>query len=425
MSTAAVDESTRGVVAELRWRVAPLTGAIAACAAVALIGAVALARPDLVAFAAPLLGVLVSAAWQRGSGAVRASAEPDTVRCFESEPMRIAVTAEPVSGGTRMRADLAPLPGVTVDLDETATDSGAAGFVADLTAPRWGNYAVTAQIEVTAPSGLLIGSARVPVAAALVYPLVSPRRTRMPETELPDRLGTHLTRRHGPGTEYAEIRVWAPGDQLRAVNWPVSARRGRLHVTERLTDRAADVVVAIDTYPQPTGPATEALDRAVRGAVQVVQTALQEGDRAGVVLLGQRPRWLGPDIGRRQFYRVLDAVLGAGDEHPVRGTLAPRFAVPPGAVVIAFSTMLDTAFALALIDLCRRGHTVVAVDVLAGSPFEHESDAMLAHLWRLERASMRRDFGVVGVQVVAWNGEVELDAVMRLASARTVRRRRR
>ena len=85
------------------------------------------------------------------------------------------------------------------------------------------------------------------------------------------------------------------------------------------------------------------------------------------------PRWLGADIGQRQFYRVLDTVLGAGDGFDTTtGTLAPRAAVPAGAIVVAFSTMLDTEFALALIDLRKRGHTVVAVDVLDGSPFEGE-----------------------------------------------------
>ena len=38
----------------------------------------------------------------------------------------------------------------------------------------------------------------------------------------------------------------------------------------------------------------------------------RQGGPVGVVVLGGRPRWLGIDIGRRQFYRILDAVLGAG-----------------------------------------------------------------------------------------------------------------
>ena len=151
-------------------------------------------------------------------------------------------------------------------------------------------------------------------------------------------------------------------------------------MTQRLTDRAADVVVLIDTYRQPPGPATEATERVVRGAAQVVQTALRNGDRAGIVALGgNRPRWLGADIGQRQFYRVLDTVLGAGEQiRNTTGTLAPRAAIPAGAIVIAFSTLLDTEFALALIDLRRRrGHVVVAVDILDSSPFEGEQDPLV------------------------------------------------
>jgi uncharacterized protein (DUF58 family) len=264
-------------------------------------------------------------------------------------------------------------------------------------------------------------------ADVFVFPLAPPQSTAIPRTELLDRLGTHLTRHIGPGVEYADVRRYVPGDQLRTVNWPVSARRGSLHVTERLTDRAADVVVLVDGYPQPPGPATDATDRIVRGAVQVVQSALRSGDRAGVVALGDRhPRWLGADIGRRQFYRILDAVLAAGDGFEnTPGTLAPRAAVPPGAIVVAFSTLLDTEFALALIDLRKRGHTVVAVDVLEGAPFEEERDRLVARMWSLQRSFMYRDMGTIGVDVVPWRSDVTLDQAMHLVPdhRRTVRRR--
>ncbi|WP_245672664.1 DUF58 domain-containing protein [Aldersonia kunmingensis] len=423
MSTTTL-EHMAGVVGELHWRPSPLSRALATSGAVSLAVAIALTRADLLVFAAPLLGVLAAGLWQRGSGTVRAHGDPEVVRCFESETMRLRIGANPVAGLRTVR--IRPEPTSGLEFADGYEDGWRTNeFELSLCARRWGNYPVGVRVEGSAPSGLLVGDIVLPVATALVYPLVSPRRTGLPEVELPDRLGTHLTRRLGPGTEYADIRVWVPGDQLRSVNWPVSARRGRLHVTERLTDRAADVVAVVDTYPQPTGPATEALDRAVRGAVQVVQTALQEGDRAGVVSLGRPIRWLSPDIGRRQFYRVLDAVLASADTGTATGTLAPRFAVPPGAVVIAFSTLLDTQFALALIELRRRGHKVVAVDVLAGTPFDPDPEPILAHLWRLERSGMRRDLGVVGVDVVAWAGETELDAVMRMVTGRAARPHRR
>jgi uncharacterized protein (DUF58 family) len=203
---------------------------------------------------------------------------------------------------------------------------------------------------------------------------------------------------------------------MRTVGVDVVSWRGSLHVTERLTDRAADVVVMIDGYPQPPGPATEASDRVARGAVQVVQSALRSGDRAGVVVLGDRkPRWLGADIGRRQFYRVLDAILTAGDGFETTpGTLAPRAALPPGAIVVAFSTLLDTEFALALIDVRKRGHSVVAVDVLQGAPFEEERDGLVARMWSLQRSFMYRDMRTVGVDVVSWRGDTTLDQAMQL-----------
>jgi uncharacterized protein (DUF58 family) len=147
----------------------------------------------------------------------------------------------------------------------------------------------------------------------------------------------------------------------------------------------------------------------------VVQTALRNGDRAGVVALGgHRPRWLGADIGQRQFYRILDTVLAAGEGfETTTGTLAPRAAVPPGAIVIAFSTMLDTEFALALIDLRKRGHVVIAVDVLQGSPFADEHDPMIGRMWALQRSAMYRDMATTGVDVVAWRPDLTLDQSMR------------
>jgi uncharacterized protein (DUF58 family) len=296
-------------------------------------------------------------------------------------------------------------------------------------AQRWGRYPVLARVDVFARGGLLMGTGTVDAADVIVFPLTPPQSTPIPQTELLDRLGAHLTRHIGPGVEYADIRPYVPGDQLRAVNWPVSARRGQLHVTQRLTDRAADVVVLIDTYRQPLGPATEATERIVRGAAQVVQTALRIGDRAGIVALGgNRPRWLGADIGQRQFYRVLDTVLGAGDRfESTTGTLAPRAAVPAGAIVIAFSTLLDTEFALALIDLRRRrGHVVVAVDILDSSPFEGEQDPLVVRMWALQRSAMYRDMATVGVDVVSWPGDRSLEHSMGVLPDRRhqVRRRR-
>ncbi len=339
--------------------------------------------------------------------------------------MEVAAIAEPETDSDALELTVSVIAGMRIEGTERESRRSSTVVV---TADRWGRYPIRGRVTVSARGGLLEGTGVVDAADVFVFPMAPPQSTSIPRTDLLDRLGTHLTRHIGPGVEYADVRRYVPGDQLRTVNWPVSARRGSLHVTQRLTDRAADVVVLVDNYPQPAGPATEATDRTVRGAVQVVQSALRSGDRAGVVALGDRhPRWLGADIGRRQFYRVLDAVLAVdGGFETTPGTLAPRAAVPPGAIVVAFSTMLDTEFALALIDLRKRGHTVVAVDVLEGAPFENECDRVVARMWSLQRSFMYRDMGTVGVDIVAWREADTLDTAMQLVPdhRRTARRRR-
>lgn len=376
-----------------------------------MVAAVITGRWQLVAFTAPFLGVLSSLSWQRPVPKIRVYGEPASQRCFEDEQSRVTMWAEAHSGSGTVELTVPAIAGMEIEvIDAEARHSKTIAA----TAKRWGRYPIRARVDVLARGGLVRGTGFVDAAHVLVFPLTPPQSTPTPQTELLDRLGAHLTRHIGPGVEYADIRPYVPGDQLRAVNWAVSARRGRLHVTQRLTDRAADVIVLIDTYRQPPGPATEATERVARGAAQVVQTALRNGDRAGIVALGgNRPRWLGADIGQRQFYRVLDTVLDTGEhfEHTT-GTLAPRAAVPAGAIVIAFSTLLDTEFALALIDLRKRGHVVIAVDVLDSSPFENEQDPLVVRMWTLQRSAMYRDMATIGVDVLSWPGEFSLDQSM-------------
>ena len=131
----------------------------------------------------------------------------------------------------------------------------------------------------------------------------------------------------------------------------------------------------------------------MRGAVQVVQSALRNGDRAGVVALGGQPAVAGrrhrPSPVLPRARRDPRRGRRARDHDRHAGAAARR--CPPGAIVVAFSTLLDTDFALALIDLCRRGHVVVAVDVLDGAPFDDLDDPLIARMWSMQRAFMYRD----------------------------------
>jgi len=266
---------------EFHWRASQLTRAIATCSGVALAAAVIGARWELIAFAAPLLGVLCSISWQRPVPTIRVHAEPESQRCFEDEQARLTVWATEEAGTGEASAVELTVPDVEgMQFDVVESDARQAKTVA-ASAQRWGRYVIPARVDVIARGGLLAGTATVDTAEVIVFPLTPPQSTPIPPAELLDRLGAHLTRHLGPGVEYADIRPFVPGDQLRAVNWPVSARRRQLHVTQRLTDRAADVVVLIDAYRRiaklPTALAAEV--RTLIGWTQSQESLIQTTGR--------------------------------------------------------------------------------------------------------------------------------------------------
>ncbi|WP_149361647.1 DUF58 domain-containing protein [Lolliginicoccus suaedae] len=387
----------------LRWQPSTLLLAIAACGALALSVALLSGTWALALFAAPFLGALLATPSRAAPIARSVTAPPEghPHRLFEEEPATLE-HALGLDGAGSLHAWPLPLPGLAVETTGepqrvTATPS------------RWGNYRVDLSCLVIAPHGLWAAERTVPIGRLHVYPLAPPRSIALPRVPLPDRIGTHLTRRRGSGIEFADTRAHQPGDPLHAINWKASARAGRLYINERFTDRAADIVALIDTYPHAPGPASDSLDRSVRGATQITASALQRGDRAGVTTLGSRAHWITAEQGRTQFYRIIDVVIGAGSEAlAVPGTLAPLDALPPGAIAIAFSPLLESQFSLALMELRRRGHPVVLVDVLEGTlPFEESIDSLTEQLWRLERRKLARDLESVGVHVVAWNASDE------------------
>ena len=75
---------------------------------------------QLVAFAAPLLGVLASIRWQRPPPEVHVHAEPDVLRCFEAEQVRLVVWGTAADGST-VELTVATPDGMALDV---STDDG-------------------------------------------------------------------------------------------------------------------------------------------------------------------------------------------------------------------------------------------------------------------------------------------------------------
>ena len=85
-------------------------------------------------------------------------------------------------------------------------------------------------------------------AAVRVLPGIERLRTLVSPARTQAAVGPRRSSARGEGLELAEVRPWVPGDHARRLHWRATARRGEPFVAERHPERAADVLMFVDTF---------------------------------------------------------------------------------------------------------------------------------------------------------------------------------
>ncbi|MEU5947406.1 DUF58 domain-containing protein [Micromonospora sp. NPDC047465] len=316
---------------------------------------------------------------------------------------------------------VADRPFVTAVPTDAAVDLELAG-----TALRWGRHPVgPAGARVAAAQGLLVSRAVVTEPARVrVYPRTEPFDAVEAMPRAAGLVGAHHSRRPGEGGELAGVRVFAPGDRLRRIDWRVSLRARQLHVAATLSDRDAEVVVLLDVLAEAgrsggVSGAASVLDTTVRAAAAIAEHYLHRGDRVSMLEYGPAARRLRPATGRRQYLTVLEWLLDVRAEpsphEPYDQVFGPQL-LSADALVVVLTPLLDERSAPMLARLARSGRFVVAVDTLPAdlAPPKDRGWAEVAYrLWRLDRDTMIGQLREHGVPVVRWAGAGSLDQVLR------------
>lgn len=404
---------------EPTWQTTAHARRLVTLAALALIVGLAIGRPDLAALAAVPMAFLGRRPVRRPDTITLSSSVPAT--CFEHEPVRLVVRAESSTPVDVLLVTVAPAafaehaggpPSPRIAVDAAALD-----LSATLAMTRWGRRSpARVTVAVTADAGLRRAVAAMDADELSVFPRPEP----LPALSMPAARrglsGDHRARSAGSGVEVVDVRPYSIGDPPSRVNWAASARLQQLHVTDRAAEHAVDVVVVLDTLSD-VGPAgTSSMDLSVRGATGLARSLLRSHDRVGVVALGGWLRWLTPDTGERQFYRVAASMLDVLDRESYVDpdvTRLPPAAVPSGAQVVMFSPLLDGRALRAVEQLRGRGVAVTVVDVLNVDPPARSATEQLAvRLWRLDREATGYALAGLGVLVVPWDGAVPLDVTL-------------
>ena len=393
-------------------------------AGLGFLGGLTMGRPELVAIAAPFALFVAIALVAAKPPSVRASSEIARERQLEGRHVDLFLELSAERTVPRLE--------VFVDLPEALAAEApnpilirlARGEPRELEVPlrcvHWGAHEAGEVVwRARDPYGLLVYEGR----AGRLHPLkVYPhgenveRLLRPLETQAFS--GNQVARNRGEGIEFADLRPFTPGDRVRRVNWRATARRGQPWVNEMHPERNADVVLFLDTFAEARRDDLGTLDLGVRAAAALAALYLREKDRVGVVSFGGVLNWLTVTSGTTQLYRIVDSLLDAqiilSYAWKDLDVIPPR-TLPPRALVIALSPLLDERAVGALLDLRARGFDLAVVEL---SPFsfvpegESEVQQLAYRLWRLRREALRTKYASLGVPIVEWHEGVPMEAVV-------------
>jgi uncharacterized protein (DUF58 family) len=411
----------------------PRLGGYAALAAIGLVAALALRRPELAVAAAPFALLLSVGTGRARDPGVEVHFDLATDRTVEGAEVdaEIAVHAEAATDRLELFLDLPQGVEVVDGADALAVRLRAGEervLPLRLRCSRWGLYDV-GEVEVRArdPFRVVVWEERFSRSRNLkAYPRAESLSRILSPVETQAFTGSEVARLKGEGVEYADIRDYVPGDRVRSINWRASARRGDLVVNERHPERNTDVVLFVDSFADVRQEGRSTLDDAVRASAGLATRYLERRDRVGLVTFGGLLRWLRPGMGSSQRYRLIETLL----ETDVTATytwrdvnLLPARILPSKALVIGMTALVDPRFVTALENLRGRGFDLVVVEIDPVSrvtPGRSEIDGLAYRLWLLEREVLRARLGRLGIGIARWSDQVSLEAA--IEEVRTYRR---
>jgi uncharacterized protein (DUF58 family) len=417
-------------------RGSPRLEGYAIVAAVGLVAALALRRPELATVAAPFALLLTFGTMLARDPGLEIDFSLETDRALQGEEVEATIVARATSSVDRLELRLELPDGMEVaEGAETAVLRLVAGepttVAVRLRCTTWGVYDV-GEIEARAhdPFHVVLWDQVFDLRRPLkAYPRPESLNTILSPFETSAFTGSEVARSMGEGIEYADIRDYVPGDRVRAINWRASARKGALVVNERHPERNTDVVLFVDSFSDVRSGARSTLDDAVRAAAAVASLYLERRDRVGLVTFGGIMRWLRPGMGVAQRYRLVETLLetGVAPTYTWRDVnVIPARILPPKSLVIALTPLVDARFVTALENLRGRGFDLVVIEIDPLGliePGRGERDRLAYRLWLLEREVRRARLERLGVGIARWSDEATLEAA--LEGVRTFRRRAR
>src|SRR4051812_12378044 len=143
--------------------------------------------------------------------------------------------------------------------------------------------------------------------------------------------GAYLSVFKGRGMEFDEVRPYVPGDDIRAIDWNVTARTGEPHIKRFVEERELTVMLLVDvSASQDFGSGRRSkLEAAVELSALLAMSAVENGDKVGLLLFhGGADRYIPPRKGGKHGLRIVREVLVRGQGIAEGPVARPAFQMP-------------------------------------------------------------------------------------------------
>lgn len=194
--------------------------------------------------------------------------------------------------------------------------------------------------------------------------------------------GEQKSPQRGSGTEFAEQREYAPGDDARRIDWKGFARNGKLHVRTFDEERAVRVWVLVDVSRSMSRGEPPKLERARELAASFGYLGLKQQELVQVLPFADSVETATPTLRRRDEYPALARFLEGLEAHGVTtfARTARAFAqrAPERGFVVLLSDLMEAEdWAAPLRSLAQRGHQLCVLRVRCD---EDENPALAGEL---------------------------------------------
>lgn len=173
----------------------------------------------------------------------------------------------------------------------------------------------------------------------------------------------------GQGMEFEEVRLYEPGDDIRLIDWNVTARTGFPHIKKFREERELSVVLLVDASSSGRFGTRERFksETAAELCALLAFSAIKNNDKVGLIIFTDRiEKFVPPQKGRGHVLRLIREILyfepeGVGTD--VSGALEYfNKVIKRRSVVFLISDFLSEGFAQPL-QIANRKHDVIAVKI--------------------------------------------------------------